>query len=455
MKILLVDDDHESRESLERFLKHLGHDTHPCESGDKAWNVLKQQNFDLVLTDIKMPTISGVDLLKKIKKGNLETHVVLFTGFGTMETAIQAVRLGALDYLLKPVGAEDLARVLQKISHKIEKVLPNRNSILPKDQIPRNSWQFAEQASMIAVSSTMKEIFDLALKFHEDREIIVLLEGETGTGKEVVARLIHEGLESSNTPFIDLNCAAISSTLFESELFGYEGGAFTGGHIRGQKGKFDLASKGTLFLDEIGEIPLDIQTKLLRVLEERTYYRVGGGEKIRTDARIIAATNANLDEAVARGSFRKDLFYRLQVGRIKIPPLRERVEDIVPLALSFMREFSKKRNKNFRSINREAQKILLQYSWPGNIREMKNLFDFITFSNNEYEITPKHLKAISSIAIEEDLEKLDNTRLKLFTADFVKKALIAHNGNKTETAEYLGISRRSLYRLFERLGIEF
>lgn len=309
-------------------------------------------------------------------------------------------------------------------------------------------------------STAMREVMKQAEILHRDRSVPVLIEGETGTGKELVARYIHFGPEGSAEPFIDINCAAITPTIFESELFGYEGGAFTGGRSGGQKGKLDIAQGGTLFLDEIGEIPVSIQAKLLRVIQEKEYYRVGGLKKQDTDVRLICATNVNLEKSIQEGSFRKDLFYRLEAVRIHIPPLRKRLDDILPLAELFLKQLAAKKGKQFQNISKEAEDVFLNYPWPGNIRQLKNTIERIVLMWDDTTIRLHHLEFLNKslspypdpvlgeneLALPEehlDLEKL--------TDRIILKALDLHNGNKTATARYLNISRRALTYRLDRL----
>jgi two-component system, NtrC family, response regulator AtoC len=307
-------------------------------------------------------------------------------------------------------------------------------------------------------SEAMRALVSQAQKYHTDRTIPVLIEGETGTGKEIISKMIHYGNLEFTAPFVDINCAAITPNLFESELFGYEAGSFRGGLSRGQKGKIDLAAGGTLFLDEVGEIPLELQGKLLRVIQEKEFYRIGGLRKIKADVRIICATNSNLEQAVAKGTFRKDLYYRLKVGHIQIPSLRERMADIYPLALMFLQEFSRLRGKQFTSISEEAAGLLLSYAWPGNVRELRNTIEWATFMYDDAVLKPQHLGIIEKEQGRAEVAvALETKDLRLPPKEFslekhidhvVYEALRMHHGNKTATAQYLGISRRALcYRL--------
>ena len=315
-------------------------------------------------------------------------------------------------------------------------------------------------------SNAMRQISILAQKYHENRDLPVLIEGETGTGKELVAKIIHYGDMRNPEPFIDINCATMSATLFESELFGYEAGAFTGALHRGQKGKFDLARGGTLFLDEITEIPLELQPKLLRVIQEKEYFRVGGLQKIKTDVRIICATNLDLGKQVELGKFRKDLYYRLKVGHIFVSPLRDRREEILPMAAMFLQEMAAKRGKKFTKISAAAQRILLSYDWPGNVRELRNMLEWVVALNDDEELQASHLAILEfpskgGAATEEGLSASLNLNnfvlppgsfcLEDFFDRIILQAVEMHDGNKTKAANYLGISRRAVYYRMKRL----
>lgn len=476
MKILLVDDDQESRRELGNFLRGNGHEVVECSSGEEGYAALSQAQFPLVLADLTMPGMSGIDLLRNIKSLDQEIEVILLTSHGSVESAVAALRLGAYDYLLKPVKEEELAITIERIADYITLRGENKqlrenfdtevNSVTQetKQELAALRRFVAQQLGLdkiVGVSSAMREIISLANQYHSDRSIPVLIEGETGTGKEVVARLIHYGPEASSAPFVDLNCAVLNSNLVESELFGYDPGAFTGGLNKGQKGKFDLAAGGTLFLDEIGEMPYELQSKLLRVLQEKTYFRVGGLKKIVADSRIICATNSQLDQAVSNGNFRADLFYRLKIGYVFIPPLRERPDDIIPLAESFLRQFARERRKNFQVIAPTAQDLLLNYRWPGNVRELKNTIEWASFMHDGETLEPEHLGILQKEATVPQppvpvqigpgmLEKprTDGFSLSEAVDQIILKALRQHGGNVSQTARYLGVSRRVLaYKL--------
>jgi len=311
---------------------------------------------------------------------------------------------------------------------------------------------------MMIYSNAMRKIINIARKLHHNRSIPVLIEGETGTGKEMIARYIHYGDNDTEAPFVAINCAAIPESLFESELLGYEGGSFSGSHIRGAKGKIDLAQGGTLFLDEISEIPINLQAKLLRLIQEKEYYRVGGLALLKSDVRIIGASNQNLKAAAEQGSFRQDLYYRLKVGQIYLPPLRERKEIIVPLAEKLLKQFSRQNGKAFRGISPEAAQLLLDYPWPGNVRELRNLIEWVVVSEDAEILDTGHLSVITDQLYW--LEEADLTQGREASSDsipeglplneisnvIIQRALAKHGGNKAATARYLGISRSALYK---------
>lgn len=484
MYILLVDDDENSRQWIARFLQQLGHQVVECENGEIALETFPTKDFGMILSDIRMPGISGIELLQTIYNNSSkpDTDIVLFTGHGDMETAITALRSGAYDYLLKPINLEELAVLTERIAE--HQALLRENKRLTSNfesevntATAETRKELSELKTMMAksiglgnigiFSDSMRQIAEQAYKYHTDRSIPVLIQGETGTGKEIIAKMIHFGEAAQPLPFVDINCAAFTSSLFESELFGYEAGAFTGGLSKGQKGKLDLAAGGTLFLDEVGEMPLELQSKLLRVIQEKTYYRVGGVKKLETDVRIICATNVDLSEMIAQGKFRKDLYYRLKVGHIILPPLRERPTEILPLARSFLQEFSHTRKKHFAEIGKEAANLLQAYSWPGNIRELRNVMEWITFMYDDTEVRAEYLgimyrnseylptetkptQSSSPSVIDPENFMLPPGRFDLnkFNDNVINKAMTMHKGNKTETANYLQMSRRILcYKL--------
>lgn len=481
MRILLVDDDAHSRAAVQWFLKDQHHEVVECADGEAAMQQLAAGDFPMVLSDIRMPGISGIELTQAIKEGEngWRTDVVLFTGYADTESAVAALRLGAYDYLRKPVDAAELAGIVERIADHQALLRENRQwqdryqaevaaaTEAARHELVRMRKIAAESVigKIGAFSEHSRRLIKQAENFHTDRSIPVLIQGETGTGKEIIAKLIHYGraAEPQSGPFVDINCAAIAPTLFESELFGYEPGAFTGGTNKGRKGKFELAQGGTLFLDEVGEIPPALQGKLLRVLQERDFYRVGGIRKIKTDVRIICATNKPLEECVENGTFRRDLYFRLKVGQLALLPLRERPEEILPLTEMFLRDFSRQKGKQFAAVHPDAAVHLCSYSWPGNIRELRNVLDYATFAYDEAELKAAHITGqlmraagtgtgtplTGSNARQIVLPLPEGGyQLKNYTDDVVHAVLEAHQGNQTLTAKYLGISLRALaYRL--------
>ncbi|WP_372751495.1 sigma-54-dependent transcriptional regulator [Labilibaculum sp.] len=481
MKILIVDDDISSGTAVAEFIEEqLSYSIHLCHNGEEAYNVLKNEDFQMVISDMRMPGISGLDLLKKIKllpNGN-QIEVVIMTGFGDMESSIEALRGGAYDYLLKPVNIEELAILIERVAEKIKIKEENKDlkenfaqaiSHAKKGEVERIQYYETTIREITSVgkigvfSDVMRGVVRMAEQFHEDRSVPVLIEGETGTGKEVMARLVHFGKSNDITkPFISINCSAISPTLFESELFGYDEGAFTGARKDGKPGKLELAQGGTLFLDEIGEMPLDMQPKLLRVLQQREMYRVGGSKPIDLDVRVIFATNRNLKAMVAEKTFRSDLYYRLNTGRLFIPPLRERKEAILSFSQIFLDQYSKKRNRKFRFISKNAKKMLQDYSWPGNIRELKNTIERATLLFNDLELKTEHLKFLQTDDTEIDVSEkaivlgrivLPDNELNIesLELEIVRKALKKFHDNKSKTAEYLGITRSALRSRMNKL----
>lgn len=473
MRILLVDDEKLSRKAIYDFLvMQLGHQVTQCSSGTEALKIYREEHFPLVISDIRMPGMSGIDLLsciKKLPEGKF-TDIVLVTGYGSVESAIQALREGAYDYLMKPINIEELASVIERVEEHITLIRENMEYKFHFDDkvaeaaanIKKRCSELQEAYSKVVgtggigiFSEKMEEIKQVALKLHLDRSIPVLIEGETGTGKDVVARLIHYGQGQVTTPFISINCTAIPATLFETELFGYEEGAFTDASKKGATGKFELAQGGSILLDEIGDLPLEIQPKLLRVLEERAFYRVGGIKKIKLDMRIICATNQDLHRKIEEGEFRQDLFYRLNVGRVYVPPLRERKEEIRPLAQMFLQQISAEKKKNFQTFREESFNILENYQWPGNIRELQNTIERVILMHNDTEVLPEYIHILSgdqehfplaNFSLEKGQVRLPPHRLNLkeLEEEIVRKALEKFNGNKTKTAAYLGLTRSAL-----------
>ena len=482
MNILVVDDDARIRQSLQRFLQELEHRVTVCADAAEALQTFTTGDFPLVISDIKMPGLSGIDLLKQLRKlpRGSETDVVLITGHDDVTLAVEALRAGVRDYLLKPLNIEELSIIVEQVAERQHLLRENRLLRENMDvclqeatadaqremlRLRRLAGETAGLGTIGVFSASMRELLSQAEAYHADRSIPVLIQGETGAGKEILARLIHYGQKDPalELPLVDINCAAISASLFESELFGYDPGSFTGSLTKGQKGKLDLAANGSLFLDEVGDLPLELQAKLLRVIEEREFYRVGGLKKIPLNARIICATNIDLAGKVTAGSFRRDLYYRLTVGCLNIPPLRQRREEILPLALLFLQEAATQKKRRFQHISPAAGALLESHHWPGNIRELKNTMELATVLFDGIELLPEHiiLPSLSPLALPDptlaagpafDPEHFQlppqGFSLDQFTDRIITAALARHGGNKTAAAAYLGLTRRSLsYRL--------
>lgn len=480
MNILVVDDDKVFREGLSALISNLGYTTFQSENGLQALALLSHQKIHAVLTDIQMPGMDGHELLNRIKHIPQYNHilVIVLTGYGNIKDAVENMRNGAYDYILKPVNLKELTIVLRNAGEHI--ALREENNLLTKhfDAEVRKAVSAVKQelselrkaytrevgkTEIIIRSQKLEQVIEVARKLHKRVDIPVLIEGETGTGKEIIARLIHYDDGNTTQPFIGLNCAAVTSSLFESELFGYEPGAFTGGNPKGQKGKIELAEDGCLFLDEITELPLNLQAQLLRVIQEREYYRVGGVKLLTTSARFICATNQVIKQRIADGLFREDLFFRLSIGYIYIPPLRERREEILPLCHFFLNQLAEQGRTKFKRISSGAESILLNHSWPGNIRELKNTIERISLLWDEPEIRPHHLQILfqeyhPDVSAPDEGKTITNSALPPngfdfsgFILDVVDRALHKNNGNKTATAQYLGISLRVLHTYLKHL----
>ena len=442
-KILIVDDELNMRLVLAAMLKREGYEVASAADGSEALQILKSGRIAAVITDLKMPRIDGMELLNRVSREYPEVPVIMITAHGTVATAVEALKKGALDYITKPFELEDLKNVVSK-AIKTRNLKENEFFLPPED---------IERANIIGSSPSTLELFD-AIKRVAPATTTILINGETGTGKELVAEAIHRNSPRKNNPLIKINCAAIAETLMESELFGYEKGAFTGAVIT-KPGKFELAHKGTLFLDEVAEIPRDMQVKLLRVLQEQEFERVGGLKTIKVDVRFIAATNRNLMQSVQDGSFREDLFYRLNVFPINVPPLRERKDDIIPLVEFFVGKFNKKLALTIGGVDDAVKDMLLRYRWPGNIRELENLIERMMLMAKTPMITACEVPPEFKAHLEKEVEALTDEDKKPFK-DFMRthmenverqmiiKCLDELEGNVTKAAKQLGLSRKGL-----------
>jgi len=426
MNILVVEDEKAQQEILKGFLKKKGYDVIGFSTGEKAFEYIKKEDVDLVISDLRLPGISGLELLKSVKEVKPEVDFIMVTAYGTVENAVEAMKSGAYDYLLKPINLEELLVKIKKIEEK--KKL--------EEEIQGLKEELERYPDIVAESAEMKKVLSLALKV-APTPTTVLLTGESGTGKEVLARFIHK--ESGRKGrFVAVSCAAIPETLLEAELFGYEKGAFTGA-AREKPGKFELADGGTIFLDEIGDMPLSLQVKLLRVLQEKEVERIGATSPRKVDVRIIAATNRNLEEKVKNGEFREDLFYRLNVFHIHMPPLRERPRDIIPLAELFLKKYSFELNKKIKGFSEEAKRLLLSYSWPGNVRELENVVERACVLCDSDLIGKRHIMV--GFREEKELLKLEDVE-----REHIKRVMEMVNWNITKGAEILGIHRNTLSR---------
>lgn len=380
-KILIVDDEMLVRNFLAETLRRKNMDVTTAENGQKALALIKEQNFDLIITDMKMPNITGIDILRTAKECSPSTIVVVITAFGSIENAVEAMRLGAFNYLVKPFSPDSIEAIIEKAREHVS--LVQENHYLREQALGGNTQN---GFSVIGESPAMKKILE-SVQLVSQSNASVFISGESGTGKEVIANAIHHQSQRANNPFIKVNCAAIPETLIESEFFGHEKGAFTGANNK-RLGRFELSNGGTLLLDEVTEIPLMLQAKLLRVIQEHEFERVGGNKPVKVDVRLISTSNRDIKEAIGNNVLREDLYYRLNVVPILLPPLRERKEDILPLARHFLEKMSKENHKESKKFNKEAERKLQAYSWPGNVRELANIIERAVVMNTTSTITP-------------------------------------------------------------------
>jgi len=439
--ILVVDDDPDMREMVCDLLKDRGHDVTTVESGSEALKALGQEDYAVVLTDLRMKGMQGLELLTEIKGAYPDVNVVLMTAFGSVETAVEAMKHGASDYLTKPVKKDELIRVVERVIR--EAALRREVSRLRKEVHREYSFHH-----ILGKSKAIQSVFDLIRRV-ADSPTNVLITGESGTGKELVAKAIHYNSDRKEAPFVPVNCAAIPEQLLESELFGHMRGAFTDAKTD-KRGLFEEAQKGTLFLDEISELPLMLQAKLLRAIQEKEIRRVGATKPISVDVRIIAATNLDLNAEVKNKRFREDLYYRLNVIELKLPPLRERREDIPLLVEAFLKKCGDARGKAVKGVGEAALAMLIDYTWPGNVRELENVIErAVTLSRGE-KISPDDLPPAVQGA-RGDRRVLDEAAEKALPLheiekEYIKKILEKTGGNKYQAAHALGIDRKTLYR---------
>ncbi len=431
-RILVVDDEETQREMLGGFLKKEGYSVSLADSGEEALKFCQDKFFEVALIDLKMPGMDGIGLLSKLKEINPEIQVIVMTAYASIETAVEAMKQGAFNYVNKPVDLEEL-RI------NIKKALENQKILTENKYLKEQLNEKYKDLKLIGESKAIKEVLSTVARVAKS-DSTVLIRGESGTGKELVARAIQALSDRANQRFISLSCAAIPETLLESELFGYEKGAFTGA-TRRKEGRFELADSGTLFLDEIGDLSLETQVKLLRVIETQEFERLGGEETIKVDARIISATNQDLEKKINEKSFREDLYYRLNVISIFIPPLRERKEDIIPLVNYFIQKSNQKTGKNIQGLTQEAKDILFSYPWHGNIRELENVIERAIVLSRGEAIDKLDLAHLSFQRIDEIPSTL---LLKDLEKSHILKVLEKTGGNLSQAAELLGIHRNTL-----------
>ncbi len=445
--ILVVDDEKNYLVVLDALLAEEGYEVMTCESGLHAMRLWRNNDLDLIITDMKMPKVSGMDVLELVKKENPDFPVIMMTAFGTVEKAVEAMKKGASDYITKPFQNEELKLTVRKTLGMYR--LVKQNQLLQKEL--SNRYQFD---NMVGKSKPMLKIFELIEKV-ANTKATVLITGESGTGKELIARSIHFNSNRRNGPFVSVNCTALTETLLESELFGHEKGSFTGAESM-RKGRFELSDKGSLFLDEVGEMSPNLQVKLLRVIQEREFERVGGTKTISVDVRIIAATNKDLRAEVQEGGFREDLFFRLNVVHIHIPPLRERFDDIAPLLSFFIDKYSREHGKKPMKLTPEAWRRVLGYRWPGNVRELENAVERAIILTGGTEITendlPEELQGVDGVDF--DIDRFVPSGVKLPEAlaqveeKMLRRALKQCHNVQTHAADLLGIEKNLLrYKL--------
>jgi two-component system response regulator AtoC len=449
--LLIVDDEILTLNNLKKALEKEGYEIYLAESGEKALQVGEKVKPHLILLDLMLPGISGIEVLKRIKEKEPETVVIMMTAYEILEKAVEAMKLGSYDYLLKPFKINDLRNIVRRALE----TLSLRIRIQEHLQTEKGRYYFGK---IVCESRKMKDAVEMAKRVALSDKTTVLLQGESGTGKELLAKAIHYHSPRAEKPIVDINCAAIPDNLMESELFGYEPGAFTDAKKR-KIGLLEKGDEGTVFFDEIADMSLSIQAKLLRVLEEGTFTRLGGNKQIKVDIRIIAATNKELTKATEEGKFRDDLYYRLNVVPIHMPPLRKRKEDIIPLALSFIREFNHELKRFYKGISHKAAEALMAYPWPGNVREIRNVIERIMSLYSDEEIQFHYLpleirkpqKALDK-ALEEEIAPQDSfLTLEELEIKYIEKVLEYTHNNKSQTARILGIHPTSLFRKLKSL----
>jgi|OpeIllAssembly_1097287.scaffolds.fasta_scaffold33872_2 DNA-binding NtrC family response regulator len=444
--ILVVDDDEITCSLLEEVLSKEGYAVEKALNGSEAIAKGGQRNYEVVLTDIRMSGVDGMEVLHTYRKKSPETIVIMMTAFGSIETAIGAIKEGAYDYVSKPFKLDEIKLTIRRALE--QKRLSEENLLYRQELISKYKLE-----NIVGRTPAMLQVYKMIARVADSRSTVLLV-GESGTGKELVARAIHFNSPRAAKPFVAVDCGSLAETLLESELFGHVRGAFTGA-VASKKGLFEEADGGTCFLDEVGDIGLAMQAKLLRVVQEHEIKRVGGNETIKIDVRVVAATNKNLEELVDEKKFREDLFYRLNVVAIRLPPLRERVEDIPLLANHFLRKYAGENQKSISQISPEALELFSAYRWPGNVRELENVIERSATLSRHPVILPEDLPRRIRAEKKEDAALTLPSHLTLAELEkmYIQKILQENGGNKKKTAEILGIDRRTLYRMASRYGL--
>jgi DNA-binding NtrC family response regulator len=450
MKVLVIDDETNFTEEIEEFLHNQGYISFTANNVNKGRTILKNQDIDLLILDVRLKGVSGLDILVEVKQAYPKLEVIIVSAHGDMETVITALRNGAIDYLRKPFRHADIQIAIQRTRkfldlHRVIKNMEERNSLISK------SLQEKIKREFIGESSQIKAILDMALTASRYKDTSVLITGESGTGKENIARIIHYESDRKDNLFCAVNSSAITDTLLESEFFGHKKGSFTGA-IVDKKGFFEVSDQGTLFLDEIADMPLNLQAKILRAIEEKTITRVGETDPVSTDFRIIAATNHDIDQLIEEKKFRLDLLHRLNTIHIHIPPLRERVDDIEPLLRYFVSEFAVRLNKSIPNIEKDTIRMLMSYSFPGNVRELKNMTERAIILCKNESLSPNDFYTKPVTGTEAQKEKIV-FNLEENELNIIRLALKEMNFNQNKTAELLGITRDSLIRRMKKYGI--
>lgn len=446
-RILVVEDDRKMRDALLQIMKREGYRVEGAESGESALAKVRVESFDLVITDLKLPGIDGMDVLQAVRNARPETAVVMITAFASVDSAVEAMKQGAEDYIAKPFHLDEIRLVVRKVLEK--KQLLDDNALLRSELQKKYSFR-----NIVGQSEAMIDVFKMIHKVKDSKATVLIL-GETGTGKEVAARAIHYNSVRSGRPFLPVNCAALNESLLESELFGHVRGAFTGA-IRDKSGVFEVADGGTIFLDEVGDVSAGLQQKLLRVLENGEIQPVGSTTRKTVDVRVLGATNKDLEGMLRKGTFREDLYYRLNVVTLTIPPLRERMDDIALLARHFLVKHCEENRKTISGISADAVRLLERYEWPGNVRELENTLARATLLETTDRITPESLpdRLRNRLRQAEPGDDEDLQTLEEVGKGYIIRILGKTGGNKAKAAEILGINRTSLWRMMHRLGIE-